>query len=115
MKREFRLKKRAAFTYVYKRGERTRSRHLTLLAAKSGEGLKIGLSVSKKVGGAVTRNHVKRLLREALTPLTAAINPAFMYVIVVHPTAAELDFKAVCSETEKLFLKAGKLAVPEAK
>ena len=108
MKREFRLKKRAAFTYVYKRGERTRSRHLTLLAAKSGEGLKIGLSVSKKVGGAVTRNHVKRLLREA-------INPAFMYVIVAHPTAAELDFKAVCSETEKLFLKAGKLAVPEAK
>ena len=107
MKREFRLKKRAAFTYVYKRGERTRSRHLTLLAAKSGEGLKIGLSVSKKVGGAVTRNHVKRLLREALT--------AFMYVIVAHPTAAELDFKAVCSETEKLFLKAGKLAVPEAK
>ena len=113
MKREFRLKKRAAFTYVYKRGERFRSRHLTLLAARSREGLKIGLSVSRKVGGSVVRNRVKRLLREALTPLTARIDPAYMYVIVVHPTAAELDFKSVVAETERLFLKAGKLAEAE--
>ena len=110
MKREFRLKKRAAFTYVYKRGERCRTRHLTVIFAKSGEGLKIGLSVSKKVGNAVTRNRVKRLLREALTPLTAAVDPAFMYVIVVHPSAAGLDFLAMCAETEKLFIRAGKLA-----
>lgn len=113
MKREFRLKKRAAFTYVYKRGERFRSRHMTLLAARSGEGLKIGLSVSRKVGNAVTRNHVKRLLREAVTPLTAAIDPSCMYVIVVHPSAAELDFAAVRAETEKLFRRAGKLAEAE--
>lgn len=110
MKREFRLKKRAAFTYVYKRGERVRSRHLTLLAAKSGEGLKIGLSVSKKVGGAVTRNHVKRLLREALTPLTAVIDPAFMYVLVAHPSVTELNYAALCSETEKIFRRAGKIS-----
>lgn len=110
MKREFRLKKRAAFTYVYKRGERTGSRHLTLLAARSGEGLKIGLSVSRKVGNAVTRNRVKRLLREALTPLTAAIDPSCMYVLVAHPSAAELDFASVCAETEKIFRRAGRLA-----
>ena len=110
MKREFRLKKRAAFTYVYKRGERVRTRHLTLLFARSGEGLKIGLSVSRKVGGAVPRNHVKRLLREALTPILPVIDPSFLYVIVVQPTAAELDLQAVRAETTKLLSRAGKLS-----
>ncbi len=110
MKKELRLKKRAAFTYVYKRGEKTASRHLLLLCAKSGEGLKIGLSVSKKVGNAVTRNHVKRLLREALQPLVERINPSFLYVIVAHPSASGLGYAEMCAETEKLFRRAGKLA-----
>lgn len=110
MKREYRLKKRAAFTYVYKRGEKSASRHLLLLCAKSGEGLKIGLSVSKKVGNAVTRNRVKRLLREGLRPLEQKINPSFMYVIVAHPSAAELDYADICAEVEKVFRRAGKLS-----
>ena len=110
MKRELRLKKRAAFTYVYKRGEKSASRHLLLLSAKSGEGLKIGLSVSKKVGNAVTRNRVKRLLREAILPLQSRICPSVMYIIVAHPSAAGLSYAEMCAETEKIFSRAGKLS-----
>ena len=74
MKKSFRLKKRSAFAYVYRKGEKTSAHDLLLLSAKSKEGLKIGLSVSKKVGNAVTRNRVKRLLREAILPLQERID-----------------------------------------
>ncbi|HAT84154.1 MAG TPA: ribonuclease P protein component [Clostridiales bacterium] len=109
MQKQFRLKKRAAFAYVYRKGEKASARDLLLLSAKSKEGLKIGLSVSKKVGNAVTRNRVKRLLREAIKPLTDRIDDGFMYVIVAYPSIAEKDFFSVSKSVEQAFSRAGKL------
>ena len=109
MQKQFRLKKRAAFAYVYRKGEKASARDLLLLSAKSKEGLKIGLSVSKKVGNAVTRNRVKRLLREAIRPLTDRIDDGFMYVIVAYPSIAEKDFCSVQKSVEQAFVRAEKL------
>ena len=109
MQKQVRLKKRAAFAYVYRKGEKASARDLLLLSAKSKEGLKIGLSVSKKVGNAVTRNRVKRLLREAIRPLTDRIDDGFMYVIVAYPSIAEKDFVSVSKSVEQAFSRAGKL------
>ena len=109
MQKQFRLKKRAAFAYVYRKGEKASARDLLLLSAKSKEGLKIGLSVSKKVGNAVTRNRVKRLLREAIMPLTDRIDDGFMYVIVAYPSIAEKAFFSVSKSVEQAFSRAGKL------
>jgi ribonuclease P protein component len=109
MRRQFRLKKRSSFAYVYKKGEKVSAGGLLLLSAKSREGLKIGLSVSKKVGNAVVRNRVKRLLREALNPLTDRIDCRFMYVIVAFPALAQADCRSVCKYVEDAFAKAGKL------
>ncbi len=109
MQKQFRLKKRAAFAYVYRKGEKASARDLLLLSAKSKEGLKIGLSVSKKVGNAVTRNRVKRLIREALKPLTDRIDDGFMSVIVAYPSIAEKDFFSVSKSVEQAFSRAGKL------
>ena len=109
MQKQFRLKKRAAFAYVYRKGEKASARGLLLVSAKSKEGLKIGLSVSKKVGNAVTRNRVKRLLREAIRPLTDRIDDGFMYVIVAYPSIAEKDFFSVSKSVEQAFSRAGKL------
>ena len=109
MQKQFRLKKRAAFAYVYRKGEKTAARDLLLLSAKSKEGLKIGLSVSKKVGNAVTRNHVKRLIREALKLIIDRIDDGYMYVIVAYPSIAEKDFFSVSASVEQAFSRAGKL------
>lgn len=109
MQKQYRLKKRAAFAYVYRKGDRSPARDLLLLSAKSREGLKIGLSVSKKVGNAVTRNRVKRLLREAIRPLMDSIDAGYMYVIVAYPLIAERGYEEVCSSVRYAFSKAGKL------
>ena len=109
MQKQFRLKKRAAFAYVYRKGEKASARDLLLLSAKSKEGLKIGLSVSKKVGNAVTRNHVKRLIREALKPIIDRIDDGYMYVIVAYSSIADKTYRDVCQSVEYAFKKAGKL------
>lgn len=109
MQRRYRLKKRSAFVYVYRKGEKTSARDLLLLSAKSKEGLKIGLSVSKKVGNAVVRNRVKRLLREAILPLQERIDAGYMYVIVAHPSLAERKYAEVVEIVRNAFERAGKL------
>ena len=109
MQRQYRLKKRASFAYVYKKGDRAPARNLLLLSARSREGLKIGLSVSKKVGNAVTRNRVKRLLREAVGAIFDKIDERYMYVIIAHPSIVELPLGKVCDEVRLAFSKAGKL------
>ena len=109
MQKQFRLKKASAFAYVYKKGERASSRDLLLLNARSREGLKIGLSVTKKVGNAVTRNRVKRLLREAVDKIFERIDENFMYVIVAYEGLANDDFDTVCDMVESAFSKAGRL------
>lgn len=109
MQSRYRLKKRSAFAYVYRKGEKSVQRDLLLLSAKSREGLKIGLSVSKKVGNAVTRNRVKRLLREAIKPIQDRIDSGFMYVIVAYPSMAERNYADVCRMVQSAFERAGKL------
>lgn len=109
MQRQYRLKRRASFAYVYRKGERSFAKDLLLLSARSREGLKIGLSVSKKVGNAVIRNRVKRLLREAVKLIEGSIDSGRMYVIVAYPSIVGLPFRQVCDEVAAVFSKAGKL------
>ena len=104
------MKKSAAFAYVYRKGERASAGNLLLLYAKSREGFKVGLSVTKKVGNAVTRNRTKRLLREAIAKIRDRIDEGYLYVIIAHPGIVEDDFETVCRSVEHAFFKAGKLA-----
>ncbi len=109
MQKQFRLKRRSAFSYVYKKGEKSSSRHLLLLYTKSRSGMKIGISVSKKVGGAVIRNRVKRLIREGIDLVLPQVQTGYTYVIVARSTAAECDYKTICEDVKSIFEKAGKL------
>lgn len=110
MQKQYRLKRRSAFSYVYKKGEKSSARHLLLLYVKSrGNGMKVGISVSKKVGGAVTRNRVKRLIREGINCIFSQIATGHTYVIVAKSSSAEADYQTICAEVKEIFEKAGKL------
>jgi ribonuclease P protein component len=77
---------------VYREGRSYASRFLVVYAfPRSGDGgSRLGLSVGRRVGGAVERNRVKRLLREAFTALAPELAPGHDFVIVARPDIGRL-------------------------
>jgi ribonuclease P protein component len=90
--RRGRLSHSAEFERVYRHGRSSANRHLVLYSFPNAaaERPRLGLSVSRKVGGAVERNRVKRLLREAFRGVEGDLRPGHDVVVVARPPVSEL-------------------------
>ena len=94
-----RLSRSAEFERVYRQGRSKADRYLVLYAfphagdassSAADEGPRLGLSVGRRVGGAVERSRVKRVLREAFWEEAERLPAGSDYVVVARPDSRDL-------------------------
>ncbi len=79
------IKKNVAFNYIYKRGQSVAGAFIVLYRLKNDQQeKKFGITVSKKVGKAVIRNRVRRLIRQSIIEHYNLFESGYDYVFVAR-------------------------------
>ena len=111
MRGEEYLTKPQQYALVYSEGRSWASDLVVMKALANGLTLsRYGLSVSKKVGKAVTRNRIKRLLREMLRMMP--LKPGWDIVFIARPAAATADYASLKKSVDALLSRAQLLRPP---
>jgi ribonuclease P protein component len=119
--RRGRLTRSADFDRVTRSGRSHAGRELVLYVFPRGgdDPPRLGLSVSRKVGGAVERNTVKRMLREAFAREAGRLPPGSDAVVIARPAAGQVaekeGLRGIHAALEALIAKVPGVAAAEAR
>jgi ribonuclease P protein component len=110
-RRRQRLTRSRDFDAVYRRGRSVSTRYLVLYSFPRDEadrdGTRLGLAVSRQLGGAVERNRLKRRLRAAFGELSNALPAGNDYVLIARPGLTEAiethGFPWLCERVAEVF------------
>ncbi|RKQ32977.1 ribonuclease P protein component [Oceanobacillus halophilus] len=107
MKKRFRIKKNEDFQFVFRKGKSFANRQLVIyyLEKPGQDHFRIGLSVGKKIGNAVTRNRIKRYLRQAFQELEDNIKYPHDIVIIARNQTKNMEYEAVKKSLNHLLYK----------
>lgn len=98
---ERRVRKHAEFQLIQRKGRRVNTPHFVLvvsLGVSSDSPARLGITASKKVGNAVRRNRLKRVIRAAFRQLGGLLPPGHDLVVICKSDDPELGTETVVSE-----------------
>ena len=100
-----RLLRHSDFERVYKKGRRHFAAHMTVfyLLREQGEGLRIGFTVGRALGGAVERNRMKRRLRESVRLRWPGVRVPVDVVINPKKSVLRIEFAELENEVARAF------------
>ena len=107
MRKSFRVKKEKDFNAIFQEGKSVANRKFVVYRLENSEQhFRVGLSVSKKLGNAVTRNQIKRRIRHVLITHKDQIIENLDFVVIARKGVEEMNY----TELEKNLLHVLKLA-----
>ena len=107
MKKLYRIRKNEEFTRIIQEKHSTASACFVLYTSDRREDfVRVGISVSKKLGGAVERNLIKRQVREMAKALVDFENGMKDLIIIVRPSYTKNNYQDNLLDLEKILKKA---------
>lgn len=106
MERNVSLKKNQEFKKVYSKGKSVVNKYLVMYYLKNDLPYnRIGFSISKKVGNSVTRNRVRRLMKESLRLSTINVKSGYDLVFIARVRMNQADYSTVFKSMHHLLKK----------
>ena len=94
-----RIRRRNEFLTLQREGRRRHTTHLVVISRPGRQAVsRLGVTVSGRVGNAVVRNRIKRLLREVFRQSRADLLPPIDLVIIAKPGADNLTYAQAADE-----------------
>jgi ribonuclease P protein component len=108
-----RIRERREFTEIFNHAGKIHSSHLILFRRSNcRHNARLGITASRKVGGAVVRNRIKRLIREFYRHHKADFMPGCDYSLVVKSSFSKLSRKAAEDELSVILAKSRHSKLP---
>lgn len=109
LKKERRLKSDHEFRFVYVHGQKSVSRYFVLryFDRADGKPTRFGITAGKKIGNAVLRNRLKRIVRELCRASQGLLYEGYDLVIIVRKGAARAKFYDLQKDFNGLIKKSG--------
>lgn len=112
MERTERLRKNKEFSRVFKLGKALVGQRIVVYTLENSLSYsRVGVTVSRKLGGAVERNQLKRIMREAWRTHEGRMRKGFDLVLVPRRKAKDASFHEISQELQQLLMQCNVLEI----
>lgn len=107
LEKAYRIKKNSEFQDIFNTGNSFANRELVIYYRMKNDQahFRLGISVGKKLGNAVTRNRIKRYIRESFTELKGRLKAEYDIIIIARNRSVHLDYNHMLKSIKHLLYK----------